>query len=218
MWYVIQTIAGNEEKLASRINIMLSKSLYTECFVIRSERPKRLGEEWRIQALPLFPGYVFIETGKPEDIFLELRGIPKAVRLLGSGRSVFTAVEDGEQRFLEMICEAGTQGREENEKQARQKRENQKNQKQGDQKREDGPADKRRVVRLSEVKTDQEGKIEMLRGPLGLFEKQIERINFHKRYAVARVRLCGREQTVLFGLKPWREEDGCGSRGRLGNV
>ncbi len=218
MWYVIQTIAGNEEKLASQINIMLSKSLYTECFVIRSERLKRLGEEWRIQALPLFPGYVFIETGKPEDIFLELRGIPKAVRLLGSGRSVFTAVEDGEQRFLEMICEAGTQGREENEKQARQKRENQKNQKQGDQKREDGPADKRRVVRLSEVKTDQEGKIEMLRGPLGLFEKQIERINFHKRYAVARVWLCGREQTVLFGLKPWREEDGCGSRGRLGNV
>ena len=215
MWYVIQTIAGNEEKLASRINIMLAKSLYTECFVIRSERLKRLGEEWRIQALPLFPGYVFIDTGKPEDIFLELRGIPKAVRLLGSGRSVFTAVEDWEQRFLEMICEAGTQGREENEKQARQKRENQK---QGDQKREDGPADKRRLVRLSEVKTDQEGKIEMLRGPLGLFENQIERINFHKRYAVARVRLCGREQTVLFGLKPWREEDGGGSRGRLGSV
>lgn len=200
MWYVIQTIAGNEEKLASRIDMMLAKSLYKECFVIRSERLKRLGEEWRIQALPLFPGYVFIETGKPENIFLELRGIPKALRLLGSGRSVFTAVEDGEQRFLEMICEAGPQDRGTNQKQG------------------DGLDDKRRVVRLSEVKTDPEGKIEMLRGPLGLFEKQIERINFHKRYAVVRVRLCGREQTVLFGLKPWKEESGCGSRGRLGSV
>ena len=54
MWYVIQTIAGNEEKLASQINIMLSKSLYTECFVIRSERLKRLGEEWRIHSVVVF--------------------------------------------------------------------------------------------------------------------------------------------------------------------
>lgn len=194
MWYVIQTIAGNEEKLASRIDMVLAKSLYKECFVIRSERLKRLGEEWRIQAPPLFPGYVFIETGQPEDIFLELRGIPKALRLLGSGRSVFTAVEDGEQRFLEMICGAGPENGESNKKLAA------------------GPADKQRVVRLSEVKTDPEGKIEMLRGPLRLFEKQIERINFHKRYAVARVRLCGREQTVLFGLKPWLEK---GDKGRI---
>lgn len=192
MWYVIQTTAGNEEKLAFRIDRILAKSLYKECFVIRSERLKRLGEEWRIQARPLFPGYVFIETGQPEDIFLELRGIPKALRILGSGKSVFTAVEDGEQRFLEMICGTGPESGETNEQAG-------------------GTADKQRVVRLSEVKTDPEGKIEMLRGPLGLFEKQIERINFHKRYAVARVRLCGREQTVLFGLKPWREE---GDRGR----
>ena len=83
MWYVIQTIAGNEEKLASRINIMLSKSLYTECFVIRSERLKRLGEEWRIQALPLFPGYVFIDTGKPEDIFFRAKGHTKGCAAFG---------------------------------------------------------------------------------------------------------------------------------------
>ncbi len=39
-----------------------------------------------------------------------------------------------------------------------------------------------------------------IRGPLKAFEKQIERINLHKRYAVVRVSMGRREQTVLFGL------------------
>ena len=69
MWYVIQTIAGNEEKLASQINIMLSKSLYTECFVIRSERLKRLGEEWRNQAPALFDLQLVLKTPEERDVF-----------------------------------------------------------------------------------------------------------------------------------------------------
>lgn len=54
-------------------------------------------------------------------------------------------------------------------------------------------------MRLSAVETVS-GAIRRIEGPLKTFEKQIERINFHKRYAVVRVKMCHREQTVLFGL------------------
>lgn len=55
------------------------------------------------------------------------------------------------------------------------------------------------LVRLSEVESES-GAIRRIKGPLNAFAHQIERINLHKRYAVVRVMMRHREQTVLFGL------------------
>ena len=176
MWYVIQTVTGKEEELLLQLNALSGREGFYDCFIIRAEWLKRLGGKWETQVRPLFPGYVFVETGRPEELFLKLKETPAYTRLLGNGRYEFTAVEEDEEDFLKTICRVG---------------------------QEDSGSlgfGKRWLVRLSTARPLESGEGWQIRGPLRAFEKQIERINLHKRYAVVRVSMGRREQTVLFGL------------------
>ena len=110
MWYVIQTVTGKEEELITFIRTILSRELYTDCFVIKTEWMKRLGGEWQVQVRPLFPGYVFIDTKMPEILFFELKSVPRFSKLLGNGKNEFIAVNESEKRFLEILT--GAQDRE----------------------------------------------------------------------------------------------------------
>lgn len=177
MWYVIQTMTGKEEELRLQLNALLDRERFRGCFIIRAEWLKRLGGKWEVQVRPLFPGYVFVETGRPEELFLKLKETPGYARLLGNGRYEFTALEEGEENFLKTICRVG-------------------------QEEDDFPGSPgtRWLVRLSTAQPRSAGEGWRIRGPLKAFERQIERINLHKRYAVVRVRMGRREQTVLFGL------------------
>ncbi len=173
VWYVIQTIAGKEEELAAGLGAVMAGEgckCGRDCFVIRAEWLKRLGGEWRTQVRPLFPGYVFAETDDPGALFLRLKLAPKFARLLGTGEYEFTALEPGEEAFLRRLCREGER------------------------------AGQRWLVPLSRVAEEKSGGEQRIEGPLRAFADQIERINLHKRYAVVRVRMRHREQTVLFGL------------------
>ena len=55
-------------------------------------------------------------------------------------------------------------------------------------------------VKLSCVLKDEQGKICKLSGPLKLYQEQIERIQFKKRYAMVRHRLWGEEQAIVLGI------------------
>ncbi len=107
MWYVIQTMTGKEEDLRLQLNALPGRECFYECFIIRAEWLKRLGGRWEAQVRPLFPGYVFVETGRPEELFLKLKETPAYARLLGNGRYEFTAVEEEEEDFLRTICQMG---------------------------------------------------------------------------------------------------------------
>ncbi len=176
MWYVIQTMTGKEEELRLQLAALLDRQRFRDCFIIRAEWLKRLGGKWEIQVRPLFPGYVFVETGQPEELFLKLKETPGYARVLGNGRYEFTALEEEEEHFLKTICRVGQE-------------------KDGFQRTE-----KRWLVRLSTARPGKAGEGWRIRGPLKAFEKQIARINLHKRYAVVRVTMGRRKQTVLFGL------------------
>lgn len=188
MWYVIQTISGKEEELIFQMHTILKQETYRSAFVINAEWQKRLGGEWQIQVKPLFPGYVFIETEQPEAVFLELKNVPRFSRLLGNGRFEFTAVEEAEKSFLEKLCQTSE--------------ETEKKQKKTPSEKEIRPG---WLVPLSTIETGEDGQPAKIEGPLQYFEEQIIRVNLHKRYAVARLTLCHREQTVLFGIKLKRE-------------
>lgn len=103
MWYVIQTMTGQEEEVMLFMNTILDAELYEECFVIKAEWMKRLGGRWQLQVRPLFPGYVFTRTDRPEELFLRLKDVPKFSKLLGTGRYEFVPVRDEEERFLKRI-------------------------------------------------------------------------------------------------------------------
>ena len=103
MWYVIQTVTGKEEELMLFMRTILCREHFDNSFVIYAEWMKRLGGEWQIQVRPLFPGYVFIETEEPERIYMELKGVPRYSRLLGTSKDEFIPVKEEEEKFLQMI-------------------------------------------------------------------------------------------------------------------
>ena len=179
MWYVIQTITGKEEELLTFIRTILDRELYTDCFVIKAEWMKRLGGEWQVQVRPLFPGYVFIDTEMPENLFFKLKSVPRFSKLLGNGKNEFIAVDESEKEFLEVLA-----GDRESMSEA------------------GGPNKNLKwVVKRSLIETDEDGTVTNIQGPLKYFQAQIRQINYHKRYAVVEMNLFQRDQTVLFGIR-----------------
>ena len=194
MWYVIQTVTGKEEELLTFIRTMVQKSLYETCFLFRAEWMKRLGGQWQLQVQSLFPGYVFIETKNPEQVFLELRQIPKFSRLLGSDKSEFIPVREQEERFLRILAGAEQTG----------------TGKSGTERSGAVSLDREpweAIVRLTLVQTTEEGDIAAMRGALSYFKKEIVRVNLHKRYAVVRTRILGEERTLKFGIRIENADD-----------
>ena len=194
MWYVIQTVTGKEEELLTFIRTMVQKSLYETCFLFRAEWMKRLGGQWQLQVQSLFPGYVFIETKNPEQVFLELRQIPKFSRLLGSDKSEFIPVREQEERFLRILAGAEQTG----------------TGKSGTERSGAVSLDREpweAIVRLTLVQTTEDGDIAAMRGALSYFKKEIVRVNLHKRYAVVRTRILGEERTLKFGIRIENADD-----------
>lgn len=179
MWYVIQTVTGKEEELMLFIRTLLSREHFENCFMIRAEWLKRLGGEWQLQIRPLFPGYVFIETKEPGRLYMELKAVPKFSRLLGNSRDEFIPVKAEEEKFLRMITGATDSGWD------------------------FGDA----IVQLTSVETDDDGEVVSMNGALMHFEKEIVRMNLHKRYAVVQTRMLGEERSLVFGVRLGRKEE-----------
>lgn len=192
MWYVIQTITGREQELAIMIRNMMSKTMYECCFVIRAECMKRLEGTWQKQVRPLFPGYIFIETASPDEVFQELRQIPRFSRLLSTERYEFTAVEEEEKQFLLRLCGNSIQAAYGIGDAVHSER---------------GMKYAHALVRLTMAETNADGSLRALHGPLEQFQGMIERINLHRRYAVVRVMIGQKERTVLFGLCLEKDRD-----------
>ena len=55
----------------------------------------------------MFPGYVFIDTDFPKELYYELKNVPKLTKLLKNEEEVFLKVEEEEQTFLENIQSEG---------------------------------------------------------------------------------------------------------------
>ena len=104
MWYVIWTVTGGEEALAGRIRSRLPSRLCRECFCMKRESMKKLGGEWVELTEPLFPGYVFLDTGNPEEAFYSLKRLPGFAVLLGGGQGGFIPLEREEEAFLAALC------------------------------------------------------------------------------------------------------------------
>lgn len=107
MWYVIQTTTGQEEILVEMIGKMIFPKLYEDCFYIKRECAIKQKDSWEICQKALFPGYVFIDTDFPKELYYELKNVPKLTKLLKNEEEVFLKVEEEEQRFLENIQSEG---------------------------------------------------------------------------------------------------------------
>ncbi|MDD6331675.1 MAG: transcription termination/antitermination NusG family protein [Clostridium sp.] len=111
MWYVIQTIAGEEHKVSSWIHHMVDPTLYHKCFVPLYEDVWKKNGVGHITVRRLFGGYVFLETEHPQKLYPELKKVPHFSMLLSSPEKneemTFLAIRPEEEAFLNTILRNG---------------------------------------------------------------------------------------------------------------
>ena len=100
MWYVIQTLSGEEEKTANVIRNMISPDLVRECFVPKRERMKKFHGSWNKVEEVLFQGYAFVVSERPGELYEELRRVPKLTRVLGREDNFFFSLGEKEEKLI----------------------------------------------------------------------------------------------------------------------
>lgn len=103
MYYVIQVAPGMEEKTETLIQRRVESRLYSRCFHPVRHIRKKFHGEWRDQHEKLLPGYVFITSDSIRELYWELRKVPLLTKLLGKNEEQFTALLDGEVKWLEQL-------------------------------------------------------------------------------------------------------------------
>ena len=111
MWYVIQTKTGYEEDLRILLEKISEPGLYRECFLPLYEDVRRHKGIPSIHIRRFIPGYLFVDTDSPADVFQNLRRIPEFTRILGmeekDGTKIFIPLGAEDQAFLETLMENG---------------------------------------------------------------------------------------------------------------
>ena len=93
MWYVLQTITGREEELVYLIRKIVPLAVYEDCFVAYYERIWRKQQQSIVHVERLFPGYVFILSETPQELYQELKRVPAMSRIVADGNFYFLPLE-----------------------------------------------------------------------------------------------------------------------------
>lgn len=101
MWYVLQTMTGKEEELTRMIRKILPFGAYEDCFVAYFERIWRKQQQSIVHVERLFPGYVFIISENPEELFLQLKQVPAMSKMMADGEFTFLALDQEEEAFFQ---------------------------------------------------------------------------------------------------------------------
>ena len=110
MWYVIQTVGGQEQAVRALIERRSSgdaSNLVEQCFIPMRERTVKRGGEWKLVQEKLFPGYVFVVTEDAQKLLQNLKSLPRFTRLLGTGANEFVPLRPEEIAFLQRFEDSG---------------------------------------------------------------------------------------------------------------
>lgn len=99
MWYVIQVMTGDEKKTVDMCKVIVSNGDSHEFFIPEADRMKRFRGEWHKIRKPMFPGYVFIGTEFIDELYEELRRVPKFTGVLKTG-STITPISPKEEELI----------------------------------------------------------------------------------------------------------------------
>lgn len=104
LWYVVQTVGGQEKHVLDLINKLVDEELIQESFIPQYEVKKRIRGVWKKYVEVLLPGYIFVITEHPGKLREALRSVPKFTRLLGNN-DVFIPLDDQEAAFINAFTE-----------------------------------------------------------------------------------------------------------------
>ena len=88
MWYVIQTVTGQEDVLTDMMQKIIPEEYYRECFYIKRECADKEGGGWRVYHSVLFPGYVFVVTEDLNHLYDSLKTVIGLTKLIGTGKEI----------------------------------------------------------------------------------------------------------------------------------
>lgn len=104
MWCAVHVKDGNEARTEAFVSGLLSKEMNARCFHLTRSRRKKYGGKWMTVRENLLPGYVFIDTDKPEEVRRKLKKTPGPELLFGSAAFV-TTVKAQESEFMELLMD-----------------------------------------------------------------------------------------------------------------
>ena len=173
MYYVIQVSPNEEQKIIRLIKNAIPKELCRECFLpMRNIRRKICGELMDIRE-KLFPGYVFVESHEPQELYEKLKEIPHLTKMLGvdfddnSQALEFIELPANEIAWLTQIMSD----------------------------------DDKNTVPLSQVAVDAQGNIKILSGALTYLADRVLKFDLHKRIAKVQVQFKGTLTVLHLGIE-----------------
>lgn len=101
-WYAVQVRTGKEQETVDLCRKIVNDDILTEAFIPRYERMKRYQGKWHKEQLLIFPGYIFLVTGRVEELFYRLKAVPELTKILGDGRE-FIPIKDEEKVLLQQM-------------------------------------------------------------------------------------------------------------------
>lgn len=106
MYYVVQVKTGKEEKTIEAIKKQLGNDLDAfDVFAPYRKSLRKYKGEFREVIERCFPGYVFVETDVPKDLFFHLFWVPEFTKLLGrEGLTYnFVPLNNDEARVIDIL-------------------------------------------------------------------------------------------------------------------
>ena len=103
MWYVIQVTTGKEEAMKMLLEREIGSADGERYFYIKRERIWRRDGQCILHVETMFPGYLFVLTDHPKELYGRLKSIHQFTKLLRTEEEIFLKVEQDEQEFLENL-------------------------------------------------------------------------------------------------------------------
>ena len=75
---------------------------FDEIFTAHYERKRKYLGEWHIENSLLFPGYLFVISAHPEELYKALKRIPQLTKLLGTGEK-WTPMSEEDVEIVELL-------------------------------------------------------------------------------------------------------------------
>lgn len=103
-WYVMHTKEGMEKQAEDLIRRTVPSDVWNQCRVLKKEKLFRGDGKLLLSREEMFPGYLFIETDKPNMLVDYLRRSREYPKFVKSETEDLIPIENQDLRFLQTVC------------------------------------------------------------------------------------------------------------------
>ncbi len=103
MWCVLKCRPGKAEEIMTSCRRNISDEILRDVFVFTYDRMRRYEGSWHLETRPMFPNYIFLETGDPKALYKQLEAYRGITELLDENGKL-RIVQPEEECFLRDLC------------------------------------------------------------------------------------------------------------------